>query len=160
MAHAAPGCLPRAVHRARTESHSSRKTATIMQKTAIYSRDPYGDNPHPRPDRIPSNPILPGSGPPRKKTARSGTSGAFPWARTWFQVCREGRKRSEAKRSPSGTPGATGGPVTVAQTGDRHAGHVVAKTKSPQCMPWEVTDFTPSSGIWARTTAGCWSAAL
>jgi hypothetical protein len=30
--------------------------------------------------------------------------------------------------------------------------------KSPQCKPWEVTDFAPFSGIWPTTTAGCWSA--
>jgi hypothetical protein len=59
-----------------------------MQGTAIYSRDPYGDNPHPLPEGIPSNPSLPGARPPRKKMARLGISGAFPWARTWFQVCR------------------------------------------------------------------------
>ena len=37
-----------------------------------------------------------------------------------------------------------GGPVTVDQVDDRHAGHVVAK--SPQCTLREVTTFAPFSG--------------
>ena len=62
----------------------------------------------------------------------------------------------KTKRSPSGTPGATGGPVTADQADDREAGHVVAK--SLRCKPWEVTGFAPSSRTCGQMTARCWIA--
>src|ERR1035437_8029015 len=103
MAHAAPGCLARAVHRARTESHSSRKTAIIMPGTAIYSRDPYGDNPHPCQPGFQGIPILPEPVTVVKEMAHLGISGALPWAWTYSQVCR-GPKRPEGKKTTPGKP--------------------------------------------------------
>ena len=111
----APGCLARAVHRARTESHSSRKTATIVQKTAICPRDPGDHNPHPCQTRFPGIPILPGT----RHRARGRPALVFPgrslglgYGSRYF----EGRTRTGGKRSTGNTRGHR--PVTADHRGN------------------------------------------
>src|ERR1019366_6681599 len=67
---------------------ASQLAAGYLHVDPYPCREPGPDNPHPEPDRTPWNPHPPRKRSPPKTTARSGTSGAFPWSWTYFQVLR------------------------------------------------------------------------
>ena len=98
----------------------------VYVNRSISPPQPRGDNPHPRPDRIPTSPH-----PPRNTS---------PWPRKWLILVLPGpplglghgsryvggRKRSGGEEKYIWNTTGHGGPVTVDQAGDRESCHVMA----------------------------------